>query len=64
VKRDPSYSEPRWPAIAIWTVLGALLGVAFWIVVGGSALAILIGVVIGLGYGLFATRVKHVPSDD
>jgi len=64
VKKDPSYRESRWPAVAIWTLLGALLGLAFWIVVGGSAVAILIGAAFGLGYGLFATRVKHVPTDD
>jgi hypothetical protein len=64
VKRDPSYREPRLPAIAIWTVLGTLLGLAFWIVVGGSALAIAIGAAFGLAYGVFTTRVKHVPSDD
>jgi hypothetical protein len=64
VKKDPTYRESRWPAVIVWTVVGALLGLAFWIVVGGSPLAIPIAAALGLGYGLFATRVKHVPSDD
>jgi hypothetical protein len=64
VKKDPLFREPRWPSLAIWTVIGALLGLAFWVAVGGSPLAIAVAAALGLGYGLFTTRDKHLPSDD
>lgn len=64
MKKDPAFREPRWPSVAIWTVIGALLGLAFWVVVGGSPLVIPIAAALGVGYGFFATRVKQVPSDD
>jgi len=64
VKKDPAFKEPRLPAIAIWTVTGLLLGLAFTVVVGGTIIPIAIGAAFGLLYGLYSTRVKQVPEDD
>lgn len=63
MKNDPALTEPRWPAILIWTVSGLLLGLALFII-SGVAVPILVGGGIGFAVGLFVTRVKYVPEDD
>ena len=64
MKDDPTFREPRWPAVAIWTVCGLLLGVAFSIVVGAFPIPAVVGGIIGLLVGLYQTRVKYTPDDD
>lgn len=50
--------------MAIWTVTGLLAGVAVAIVTGSFVVSIVICALLGLAYGLFTTRTKHVPMDD
>src|SRR6476619_4376084 len=64
MRNDPTFTEPRWPAIAIWTFSGLLLGLAFTIVVGFFPVPLVIGALIGWAVGLFMTRVKYTPEDD
>lgn len=64
VKKDPSWREPRAPAIAIWTVTGLLAGLAAAIVLSLWILAPVVGAGLGLVYGLFTTRRRQVPEDD
>ena len=64
MRNDPDFREPRLPAVAIWTVTGLLLGLAFTIVAGNFPLPALIGGVLGLLGGLYLTRVKKAPGDD
>lgn len=65
MRNDPQSRDPRAPAVAIWTVTGLLLGLAFGIVVGGGVLVpVLVGAVLGALFGLFITRTKLGPIDD
>ena len=64
VKKDPNARESRLPAIAIWTVSGLLVGLALGLVISSFPVPAIAGLVLGLGYGLFATRKKFVPEDD
>jgi len=64
VRKDPDSREPRGPAVAIWTVTGLLVGVALAIVTGSFMVSIVICAAIGLIFGLYITRTKHVPTDD
>ncbi len=65
MRKDPQAREPRAPAVAIWTVTGLLLGLAFTIVVGGVVVVqTLVGATLGLLFGLFITRTKPGPIDD
>ena len=62
--KTPEDREPRAPAIAIWTLTGALLGLAAGVVLSNVPLLVLIFGVVGLLYGLYTTRPKHTPEDD
>jgi uncharacterized membrane protein len=64
VRKDPDSREPRGPAVAIWTVTGLLIGVALAIVTGSFMVSIVVCAAIGLIFGLYITRTKHVPTDD
>ena len=64
MRKDPRARESRLPAIAIWTVIGALLGVAFSLAFASFPVPVVIGAVLGLAYGLFATRARFTPDDD
>jgi hypothetical protein len=64
VRNDPNVTEPRWPAILIWTVSGLLLGLAVSIIGGFFPVPLVVGGLVGLAVGLRATRVKYVPEDD
>lgn len=64
VRDDPNWREPRWPAVAIWTVAGLLVGVAAGIVLGLIVLLPVVGAGFGLLYGLFTTRRRQLPDDD
>lgn len=65
MRKDPQARDPRAPAVAIWTVTGLLLGLAFSIVVGGGVLVpTLVGAAIGLLFGLYITRTKPGRIDD
>jgi len=64
MKRGPQDRESRVPAIAIWTVCGLLLGLAFGVVISNVALPVLSGAVVGFLYGLYTTRRKITPDDD
>ena len=64
VRKDPDSREPRAPAVAIWTVTGLLVGVALAIVTGSFLVSIVVCAAIGLIFGLYITRTKHVPTDD
>ena len=65
VRKDPQSRDPRAPAVAIWTVTGVLLGLAFGIVVGGGPrVPVLVGAILGLLLGLYITRTKPGPIDD
>ncbi len=64
MRNDPTFNEPRCPAIAIWTVSGLLLGLAVSIVGGFFPVPLVVGAVIGLAVGLFVTRAKYTPEDD
>jgi len=64
VRRDPQDHEPRAPAVVIWTVTGLLAGLAVAIVTGSFVLPIGFGALLGLAFGLYTTRTKHVPMDD
>ena len=64
VRKDPERREPRAPAVAIWTVTGLLVGVALAIVTGSFVVSIVVCAAIGLVFGLYITRTKHVPTDD
>jgi uncharacterized membrane protein len=64
VRHDPDKREPRAPAVAIWTVIGLLVGVAVTIVSGSFPIPAIICGLLGLAYGLYTTRVKYTPSDD
>jgi hypothetical protein len=64
VRNDPTFREPRWPAILIWTASGLFLGLAVSIIGGLFPVPLIVGGVIGLAVGLFLTRVKYVPEDD
>ena len=64
MRNDPTQSEPRWPAILIWTASGLFLGLAVSIIGGLFPIPMLVGAGIGLAVGLFLTRVKYVPEDD
>jgi len=64
VRKDPDSREPRAPAVAIWTVTGLLVGVALAIVTGSFVVSIVVCAAIGLIFGLYITRTKHVPTDD
>ena len=64
MRNDPTLSEPRWPAVLIWTVSGLLLGLAVSIIGGLFPIPLLVGGVLGLVVGLFVTRAKYLPEDD
>ena len=64
MKKDPNARESRLPAVAIWTVSGLLLGLAFGLVVSSFPIPAVVGVAIGLAFGLFITRAKFVPDED
>ena len=64
VRSDPNWREPRWPAVAIWTVTGLLAGVALAVVLNLWILGPIVGVGLGLLYGVFTTRRRNVPEDD
>ncbi len=64
MRNDPNVTEPRWPAILIWTVSGLLLGLAVSIIGGFFPVPLVVGGLIGLAVGLRATRVTYVPEDD
>ncbi len=64
MQNDPNWREPRAPAVAIWTLCGLLVGVAAGFVLGSLALPVIVGVLGGLGYGLFTTRRRRLPEDD
>jgi fatty acid desaturase len=64
VRKDPQSRESRAPAIAIWTVSGLLVGLAFGIVVGGVLVPMLVAAVLGALFGLFTTRSKPGSIDD
>ena len=50
--------------MAIWTLVGLLVGLAASIVTGSFPIPLIICGLIGLAFGLFMTRVKYTPSDD
>jgi hypothetical protein len=64
VAKDPTWREPRAPAIAIWTITGLLVGVAAAVVLSLWVLAPVVGAGLGLLYGLYTTRRREVPGDD
>ena len=64
MRHNPDEREPRAPAIAIWTVIGLLLGVAVSIVMGSFPIPVVVCGLIGLAYGLYTTRTKYTPTDD
>jgi uncharacterized membrane protein len=64
MRNDPTYAESRWPAVAIWTITGLLVSLALCIVVGFFLILLVVGAVVGLSIGLFATRTKFTPEDD
>ena len=64
MRKDPEFREPRLPAIAIWTLIGLLVGVALGVFTGLLLLLPIVGAALGLLYGLYSTRVKFVPEDD
>ena len=64
MRNDPTFREPRWPAILIWTASGLLLGLAVTIIGGFFPVPLVIGGLVGLALGLFMTRTKYIPEDD
>ncbi len=64
MRNDPSFTEPRWPAVLIWAFSGLLLGLVTSIIGGSFPVPLVIGAVIGLAVGLFVTRDKYTPDDD
>ena len=62
--KTPEDRERRSPAIAIWTLTGALLGLAGGVVLSKVPLLVLIFGVLGLLYGFYTTRPKHTPDED
>ncbi len=62
--RTPDAREPRAPAIAIWTLTGAFVGLAGGVVMSNVPLLVVIFAVIGLLYGLYTTRPKRTPDED
>ncbi len=64
MNKDPSAREPRGPAIAIWTVAGLALGLAFGVVAGNALLTLATGALLGVLFGVFTTRPKARPLDD
>ncbi len=61
---NPDARDPRAPAIAIWTLTGALVGLAGGVVFSNVPLLVVMFAVIGLLYGLYTTRPKHTPDED
>ena len=64
MRSNPDEREPRAPAVAIWTVTGLFAGVAVSVVAGSFPIPAIVCGLIGLGFGLYMTRVKITPSDD
>ncbi len=62
--RTPEGKEPRAPAIAIWTLTGAFVGLAGGVVLSNVPLFVVIFAVVGLLYGFYTTRPKQTPDDD
>ena len=64
MRNDPEAREPRLPAVAIWTLTGLLMGLALGIVTGELLVAVLLGGLLGLSWGMFTTRSRQRPLDD
>jgi hypothetical protein len=64
VRNDPELHEPRLPAVAIWTFTGLLMGLALGIVTSAMVIALVLGGLLGLSWGLFTTRERQRPVDD
>ncbi len=61
--RTPDGREPRAPAIAIWTLTGAFVGLAAGVVLSNVPLFVVIFAVVGLLYGFYTTRPKRTFDD-